>query len=88
MYTKAFVLHLIKAWERTSEEKEMEILENINEMGALNMKQIKWNKQDKSKRLSYSPVVFKHGCSLEAYLELWRKKQQYLGICIFQKIPR
>ena len=64
MYTKAFVLHLIKAWERTSEEKEMEKLENINEMGALNMKQIKWNKRDKSKRLSYSPVVFKHGCSL------------------------
>jgi len=71
MYTKAFVLHLIKAWEKTSED--MEKLKNINEMGTLNMKQIKWNKQDKSKRLSYSPVVFKHGCSLEAYLELWRK---------------
>jgi len=32
-----------------------------------------WVKLDKSKRSSYSPVVFKQGCSLEAYLELWRK---------------
>ena len=52
----------------------MEKLENkLNEMGALNMKQEKWNKLDKSKRLSYSPVVFKHDCSLETCLELWRK---------------
>ena len=27
-----------------------------------------------SKRSSYSPVVFKRDCSLEIYLELWRKK--------------
>ena len=27
------------------------------------------------KRSSYSPVVFKHGCSLETYLELWRKRE-------------
>ena len=27
-------------------------------------------KLDKSKRSSYSPVVFKHDCSLETYLEL------------------
>ena len=40
----------------------------LNEMGALNMKQKKWNKLDK--RSSYSPVVFKHDCSLETYLEL------------------
>ena len=55
----------------------------LNEMGALNMKQKKWNKLDKSKRSSYSPVVFKHAFSLEAQLELWIKKQ-YLDIFIFQ----
>ena len=33
----------------------------LNEMGALNMKLKKGNKLDKSKRSSYSPVVFKHG---------------------------
>ena len=44
-------------------------------------------KVDKSKRSSYSPVVFKHGCSLETYLEFGGKKQ-YPGICLFQKIPR
>ena len=37
-------------------------------MGALDMKFKKWNKLDKS-RSSYSPVVFKHDCSLEAYLQ-------------------
>ena len=52
----------------------MEKLENIKEMEALNMKQKKWNKLDKSKRSSYSPVVFKYDCSLETYLELWTKK--------------
>ena len=52
----------------------MEKLENIKEMEALNMKQKKWNKLDKRERSSYSPVVFKHGCSLETFLELWRKK--------------
>ena len=52
------------------------------------MKYKKWNKLDKSER-SYSPVVFKHDCSLETYLELWqKKKKQYLGICILSKIPR
>ena len=44
----------------------------LNEMGALNMKQKKWNKLDK--RSSYSPVVFKCSWSLETCLELWRKK--------------
>ena len=51
----------------------MEKLENVNEKEALNMKQKKWNKLDKSKRSSYSPV-FKYDCSLETYLELWTKK--------------
>ena len=46
----------------------------LNEMGALNMKYKKWNKLDKSKRLSYSPGVFKHDCSLQSHLELWEKK--------------
>ena len=32
------------------------------------MKYKKWNKLDKSKRSSYSPVVFKYGSSLETYL--------------------
>ena len=50
------------------------------------MKQKNWNKLDKSKRSSYNPVVFKHGCSLETSGAL-EKKQKYLGICIFQKIP-
>ena len=31
------------------------------------MKYKKWNKLDKSKRSSYSPVVFKHDCSLETW---------------------
>ena len=39
------------------------------------MKYKKWNKLDKSER-SYSPVVFKHDCSLETYLELWQKKKK------------
>ena len=41
MCTKAFLLHLIKAWVRTSKEKirDGEIREHkLNEMGALNMK--------------------------------------------------
>ena len=46
----------------------------LNETGALNMKKKKWNKLVKNKKPSYCPVVFKHGCSLETYLELWRKK--------------
>ena len=46
MYTKAFLLHLIKAWERTSETKQQQQKNKdrevgkhtLNEMGALNMK--------------------------------------------------
>ena len=38
MYTKAFILHLIKAWERTSK-KDGEIGKHkLNEMGALSVK--------------------------------------------------
>ena len=39
--------------------------DKLNETGALNMKSKKWNKPDKSERSAYSPVVFKHDCSLE-----------------------
>ena len=45
--TKAFLLHLIKAWERTStrkKERDGEIGEHkLNELGALIMKYEKWN---------------------------------------------
>ena len=50
--------------------------QELNEMGALTMKQKKRNKLEKSKRSSQSPVVFKHGCSLETQLELWREKKK------------
>ena len=40
----------------------------LSEMGALSMRWKKWCNLDKSKRSSYSPVVFKHGCSLETFL--------------------
>ena len=52
MYKKAFLLHLIKAYKRTSQKKRSrrEIGEHkLNEMGAWNMKEKKWNKLDKSK---------------------------------------
>ena len=48
--------------------------QKLNEMRALNMKYKKRTKLDKSKRSSYSAVVFKHEYSLETYLEVWRKK--------------
>ena len=40
MYKKAFLVHLIKAWERTSKKKRDEEIgeHKLNEMGALNMK--------------------------------------------------
>ena len=62
MYTKSFLLHLIKNWERTAKKTrwDAEIGEHkLNEMGALTMKWKKWNKPDKNKRSSYSPVVLK-----------------------------
>ena len=49
----------------------MEKWENVNEMGALSMKQKKWSRRDKG---SDSPVVSEHGCSAEAQLWLWRIK--------------
>ena len=54
-------------------------------MGALNMKYKKWNKLDKSKRSSCSPVAFKHGCLLETYLELWPKKSNTWAFVFFKK---
>ena len=77
MHTKAFLLCLIKAWERTLKEKEKDKLENkLNEMGALNMKQKKQNKLGKSKRSAHG-AGFKHGCSFESHLELWRKSNTW-----------
>ena len=49
-------------WKRILKERErdVEIGEHkLNEMGVLNMKFKKWNKLDKSKISSHSPVVFK-----------------------------
>ena len=73
MYTKAFLQHSVKAWERTAKKKRRdgEIGKyKLNKMRALTMKWKKWNKLDKSKRSSDSPAAFRHGCSLETYLEL------------------
>ena len=74
MYTKVFLLYLIKAWERTLKKKrDGEIGEHkLNQMGALDMKYKNWNKLGISKTSSYSPVVFKYDCSLETYLVLQR----------------
>ena len=53
-YTNAFLLHLIKAWERTLKKKKRkdgEIGEHkLNEMGALNIKYKKWNNLGQSKK--------------------------------------
>ena len=70
MYTKAFLLRLLRAWENIKKKRrDGEIGKHkVDEMGALNMKLKKWNKLDKSKRLSYSPVVFKQGYSFETHL--------------------
>ena len=72
MHTKAFLLCLIKASERTSkrERDRKNGKHKLNEMRTLKMKQKKWNKPDKSKRSSNSAVDFKHGYSLEIDLEL------------------
>ena len=68
MYTTAFLLYLIKAWERTSKNGDGEIGKHkLDEIRARNMKQKKWNKLDK--RSSNSPVVLKHGWLLEIYME-------------------
>ena len=62
MYTKAFLLCLIKAWERTSKNGDGEIGKHkLDEIRARNMKQKKWNKLDKSKISPYSPFL-KYTC--------------------------
>ena len=50
------------------------------------MKQKKWNKLDKSKRSSYSPVVLRHDCSLETSGALVKKSNNWA--LYFSKIPR
>ena len=57
----------------------------LNETGVLNMKKIKWNKLEKSKRSWYSPVIFKHDCSLETFLELWKKNSNTSAFVFFKK---
>ena len=42
----------------------------LNEKGLMNIKYRKRKKLVKSKRSLFSPVVFKHGCLLQTYLEL------------------
>ena len=64
----------------TTLDKGLRTIKNETEIG----KPSKWNgrteyeiekvKLDKSKRSSYSPVVFKHGCLLESHLEFWGEK--------------
>ena len=86
VYAKAFLLWLIKFWERSFKKKK----EETEKLG-----KTRWNrtpeyeiekmKLDKSKISSYSPVVFKHGCSLEIYLELWRKKKSNIWAFVFFK---
>ena len=80
MYIKAFLPCVIEVWERTSKKARRDGetgKHTLNEMGALNMKKKRWNKQEKSKRYSYSPVVFKDGFSLETHLEVcWKKKKK------------
>ena len=57
---------MIKVWGRTTKNKYGEVGKHkLNEMGALNMKQKKWNKPDKSKKSSYGSALFKYECSLE-----------------------
>ena len=90
---EAFLPCLIKSWERTSKKKKKKKRRRNgeigkwkpNEMGVLNLKYKKWNKLDKSKRSSYSTVVSKHGCSLETYLELWKKRSNIWIFVFFKK---
>ena len=53
------------------------------------MKQKKWNELDKNNISSYNRVVFKHGCLLETYLGLWRKKKKSntWPFVFFEKFP-
>ena len=71
------LLYYIDKGLRKNIRKKDEKLENkLNEMGALNMKQKKQNKLGKSKRSAHG-AGFKHGCSLESHLELWRKSNTW-----------
>ena len=86
MYTKVFLLCLIKAWEKKFLKRDGEIGKHkLNETGTLNMKQKKWNKPDKIKRSSYGPAVSKHGCSLETSGALEKKKKHWVFV-FFKKI--
>ena len=51
----------------------MEKLENITKRNGNTEYEIEEVKLDKNKTSSYSPVVFKRGCSLETHLELQRR---------------
>ena len=67
-------------------EEELEKLEKKTKWnGSTEYEMKKWNKLDKSKRLSYSPFVFKNGCSLKTYLDLWRKKSNTWVFAFFKK---
>ena len=62
MYTKIFLLCLRKNIQK--EKEVMEILEKQTKLNGSTEYEIeKCNKRDKSKRSSYSLVVFKHDCS-------------------------
>ena len=54
-------------------------------MGALNMKYKKWNKLDKSKRSSYSPVVSKHNCYIRNLSGALEKKSNTWAFVVFKK---
>ena len=54
----------------------------LNEMGALNRRG-ETNQIKVKGHQSYSPVVLKHGRSLERYLELWRGKKIMPGHFFF-----
>ena len=84
---KSFSTTLDKGLRKNIKKKEMNKLENKTKWNGSIEYEIE-NKLDKSKISSYSPVIFKHDCSLEKYLNLWpkKKKKQYSDICIFQKI--
>ena len=79
IYKRAFLLYLIKAWERTTTRDGEVGKHKLNYMGALNRKR---ETNHKSKR-SYSLVVFKCGCSLESHLELWGEKNNTWAFVFF-----
>ena len=68
---KSFSTMLDKAWERKKKKRDGEMGKHkLNEMSSEH--EIEKVKQTRYKwKMSYNPVVFKHGCSVETYLELW-----------------